>query len=519
MWDACERTTRNPDASADGAQLGCGCQSQSLTCPLPRTALQRTAAVMVFAVLRSAGAPPHTLLVKQFRPPVRTRQGGACAHSRRMTPARVCFATPRLQMGNYALELPAGLIDPGETPAQAALRELKEETGFVATVRGVRLALHSAREAHAPLWTRAGAQRVAGGVHVAWADQRDGALGARCACCIARGTGDSACGTGVAPDAVRAQWTSTWTRRRTRRRHRRRRTSATSRCCACRCQACTLRCKRTPTPAALHSRGCGRSLRVLRSRAACRDRRAPARRVVGPGLWHQRAQQAHAVASVFKCPPAWLARAFVQRPAHLQHCAPPAPAQPRPRTRLPSGTCPAPAPAAPSPTPPRPLRWPPLPKPGLAMHISARKQRAQPALHRAPRPRRVQHPWCRLRCAAAVQRRLCLRPWRGLSASAPACASTARRPLAAAGAWHPATSTTCPSCAATAARRASGCERVQHCHTACPRCTPLANSPLRGARDGAQQLRVRVLRRHGAAARAVSAMQAPSPTAQSHARQ
>ncbi len=31
------------------------------------------------------------------------------------------------------LELPAGLVDPGDTPEQTAIRELKEETGFVAT--------------------------------------------------------------------------------------------------------------------------------------------------------------------------------------------------------------------------------------------------------------------------------------------------------------------------------------------------------------------------------------------------
>jgi 8-oxo-dGTP pyrophosphatase MutT (NUDIX family) len=44
-----------------------------------------------------------TILVEQFRPP----------------------------MGQATLEFPAGLIDQGETPEQAALRELREETGYV----------------------------------------------------------------------------------------------------------------------------------------------------------------------------------------------------------------------------------------------------------------------------------------------------------------------------------------------------------------------------------------------------
>jgi 8-oxo-dGTP pyrophosphatase MutT (NUDIX family) len=48
-------------------------------------------------------SPFDTLLVEQFRPPV----------------------------GKSTLEFPAGLIDAGETPEQAALRELKEETGYV----------------------------------------------------------------------------------------------------------------------------------------------------------------------------------------------------------------------------------------------------------------------------------------------------------------------------------------------------------------------------------------------------
>lgn len=33
-----------------------------------------------------------------------------------------------------SIEVPAGLIDPGETPEQTAVRELKEETGYVGEV-------------------------------------------------------------------------------------------------------------------------------------------------------------------------------------------------------------------------------------------------------------------------------------------------------------------------------------------------------------------------------------------------
>ena len=83
FWDSCERATRKPEASAD--------------------------AVVIFAVLRRSGTPPETLLVKQYRPPM---------------------AAP-------TLELPAGLIDPGESAAEAALRELREETGYSASVRSI----------------------------------------------------------------------------------------------------------------------------------------------------------------------------------------------------------------------------------------------------------------------------------------------------------------------------------------------------------------------------------------------
>ena len=37
----------------------------------------------------------------------------------------------RYPLGRFIYELPAGLIEPGEDPGQAAARELKEETGYV----------------------------------------------------------------------------------------------------------------------------------------------------------------------------------------------------------------------------------------------------------------------------------------------------------------------------------------------------------------------------------------------------
>ncbi|PNJ57975.1 NUDT5 isoform 2 [Pongo abelii] len=74
-WESVKRTTRK-EQTADG--------------------------VAVIPVLQRTLHYECIVLVKQFRPP----------------------------MGGYCIEFPAGLIDDGETPEAAALRELEEETGY-----------------------------------------------------------------------------------------------------------------------------------------------------------------------------------------------------------------------------------------------------------------------------------------------------------------------------------------------------------------------------------------------------
>ena len=65
-----------------------------------------TDGVGVIAILSGPDMPPSLLLQKQFRPP----------------------------LNKCTIEVPSGLIDEGEDIATAALRELKGETGYVATI-------------------------------------------------------------------------------------------------------------------------------------------------------------------------------------------------------------------------------------------------------------------------------------------------------------------------------------------------------------------------------------------------
>uniref|UniRef100_A0A3Q3GDY3 ADP-sugar pyrophosphatase n=1 Tax=Labrus bergylta TaxID=56723 RepID=A0A3Q3GDY3_9LABR len=82
-WETVKRTTRRANTEADG--------------------------VGIIALLKRTLHKDCVVMVKQFRPP----------------------------MGCYTLEFPAGLIDEGESAEVAALRELKEETGYKGEVVGV----------------------------------------------------------------------------------------------------------------------------------------------------------------------------------------------------------------------------------------------------------------------------------------------------------------------------------------------------------------------------------------------
>ncbi|XP_067437903.1 ADP-sugar pyrophosphatase isoform X2 [Thunnus thynnus] len=83
VWETAKRTTRQTNTEADG--------------------------VGIIALLKRTLHKDCVVMVKQFRPPL-----GCCS-----------------------LEFPAGLIDEGESAEAAALRELKEETGYKGEVVGV----------------------------------------------------------------------------------------------------------------------------------------------------------------------------------------------------------------------------------------------------------------------------------------------------------------------------------------------------------------------------------------------
>ena len=91
-------------------------RSWEMVSRIPRGGAQKGVdAVAIFPRLFAPGAPDKTVIVKQYRPPI----------------------------DSFTLENPAGLVDAGETLEQAALRELKEETGYTGIVQRVTPPIYS----------------------------------------------------------------------------------------------------------------------------------------------------------------------------------------------------------------------------------------------------------------------------------------------------------------------------------------------------------------------------------------
>jgi ADP-ribose pyrophosphatase len=64
-------------------------------------------AVAIVTILRHPSRPPSTIIILQYRPPV----------------------------GSVCVELPAGLVDEKESPSDASVRELHEETGYTGKLK------------------------------------------------------------------------------------------------------------------------------------------------------------------------------------------------------------------------------------------------------------------------------------------------------------------------------------------------------------------------------------------------
>jgi len=72
-------------------------------------AVQRTGNANAAVIIATLKPDDKILLIRQYRPP----------------------------LDQYVIEFPAGLLDPGESASEAAIRELREETGYEGTIDSI----------------------------------------------------------------------------------------------------------------------------------------------------------------------------------------------------------------------------------------------------------------------------------------------------------------------------------------------------------------------------------------------